>query len=159
MTESITEPLLVIFVSSLPISELRGGIPLAISRFHLTPITGYFLAVLGNIIPVVPLLVYLPKITDILRKIRFLDRFFKWLFVRTRHKHGAKFKKFGALALVSLVAIPFPATGAWTGSLAAYVFGVKFRYAFPLIVVGIMIAGIIVTLANLGIISFLSLFG
>lgn len=159
MIESITEPLLVVFVSALPVSELRGGIPLAISKFHIAPMTAYFLAILGNIIPVVPLLLCLPRITDILKRIAILDRFFQRLFAHTRRKHDSKFKKFGAFALILLVAIPFPATGAWTGSVAAYLFGVKFRYAFPLIILGVIIAGIIVTLANLGVISFLGLLG
>ncbi len=151
------EPLLVVFVAILPVSELRGAIPLAIAKFHMSPISAYFLAVVGNVIPVIPLLLYLPKITDLLRKVPILDRFFQWLFARTRRRHHQKFNKFGALALVLLVAIPFPATGAWTGSLAAYLFKVKFRYAFLLIFLGILIAGIIVTLAHLGTISFLGL--
>lgn len=153
--EPLIEPLWVVFVATLPISELRGAIPLAIAKFHLSPITAYFLAVIGNLIPVIPLLLYLPKITGLLSKVPVLDRLFQWLFAYTRRRHHQKFNKFGALALVLLVAIPFPATGAWTGSLAAYLFKVKFRYAFFLIFLGILIAGIIVTLANLGVISFL----
>jgi uncharacterized membrane protein len=53
------------------------------------------------------------------------------------------------------VAVPLPGTGAWTGSIAAFVFGIRFWYAFPAIVGGIIIAGIIVTLTSLGIISFI----
>ncbi|MBU4227890.1 small multi-drug export protein, partial [bacterium] len=53
------------------------------------------------------------------------------------------------------VAIPLPATGAWTGSVAAFIFGIRFWYAFPTIVGGVMIAGVIVILASLGVIRFI----
>ena len=48
--------------------------------------------------------------------------------------------------MVVLVAIPLPMTGAWTGSLAAWVFHIPPRSAIPLISLGVLIAGVIVTL-------------
>ena len=53
--------------------------------------------------------------------------------------------KYGAIGLALFVAIPLPVTGAWTGSLAAIVFDIKPKYAFPAIVLGVTIAGIIVS--------------
>ena len=95
-----------------------------------------------------PLLLYLGPVSNFLRRIGFMDRFFDWIFARTRKRSGA-LEKYGALGLVLFVAIPLPVTGAWTGSAAAFLFGIPFRKAFPLIVAGVAIAGAIVTVAVL----------
>ncbi|MFQ5796496.1 MAG: COG2426 family protein [Candidatus Bipolaricaulia bacterium] len=149
----IYDALAVILVSALPISELRGGIPLAIVHYDMTPISAYLLGITGNLIPVVLLLCYLERTAAWLSRSPAFDRFLHWLFSYTRRRHQMKVARWGALALVVLVAIPLPATGAWTGSLVAFVFGVEFRYAFPLITLGVLIAGGIVTLSSVGILA------
>lgn len=142
------------FISALPITELRGAIPIALIIYKMPIFPAYFFAVLGNIMPVIFLLLYLKPFSDFLCRWHFLNIFFKWLFKRT-HQYEEKFEKYGALFLLVFVAVPLPGTGAWTGSIAAFVFGIRFWYAFPAIVGGIIIAGIIVTLTSLGIISFI----
>jgi len=141
-------------ISMLPISELRGAIPVAIGIYHLNPIEAYFLAVIGNIIPVVFILKYLEPVSEYLMfKSKFFNKFFTYLFERTRKKHNGKFEKWGALALITFVAIPLPITGGWSGALAAFVFGIPFKRALPLIFLGIMIAGVIVTGLSLGVLK------
>jgi uncharacterized membrane protein len=142
------------FIAALPITELRGAIPLALTIYKMPVFPAYFFAVLGNIVPVIFLLLYLKPFSDFLCRWHFLNIFFKWLFKRT-HQYEEKIEKYGALFLLVFVAVPLPGTGAWTGSIAAFVFGIRFWYAFPAIVGGIIIAGIIVTLTSLGIISFI----
>jgi uncharacterized membrane protein len=142
------------FISALPITELRGAIPIALIIYKMPVFPAYFFAVLGNIMPVIFLLLYLKPFSDFLCRWHFLNIFFKWLFKRT-HQYEEKFEKYGALFLLVFVAVPLPGTGAWTGSIAAFVFGIRFWYAFPAIVGGIIIAGIVVTLTSLGIISFI----
>jgi uncharacterized membrane protein len=141
------------FISALPITELRGAIPIALIIYKMPIFPAYFFAVLGNIMPVIFLLLYLKPFSDFLCRWHFLNIFFKWLFKRT-YQYEKKIEKYGAFLLV-FVAVPLPGTGAWTGSIAAFVFGIRFWYAFPAIVGGIIIAGIIVTLTSLGIISFI----
>ena len=85
---------------------------------------------------------------------RIFDRFFKWLFSWTRSRHAKKFELYEEMALIILVAIPLPMTGAWTGSLAAFVFGISYKKALPLIFLGVCIAAAIVTLLSLGVINF-----
>lgn len=150
MTEQM---LIVLLLAALPVSELRGAIPVAISLYHFDPVIAYLLGVLGNVLPVPFWLKLLEPVTSLLRRSSPLDRLIAWLFARTRRRHSATVERMGALALVLLVAIPLPATGAWTGALVAHVFGIPFRYALPLIVVGVGIAGVIVTLATLGVLQ------
>lgn len=145
--------IVVILAAMLPFSELRGAIPLAIKVYELTPIEAFLLGVAGNIIPVVFLLYFLGPLEKRLRIIKVFDRFFESLFHRTRKKHSERIDRYGALALVTFVAIPLPITGAWTGVAVAYVFDIEKRYAFPAIVAGVLLAGIVVTLATLGVIN------
>ena len=142
-------------LSMLPISELRGSIPLAIGFYNMDPLKAYLISVIGNIIPVVFILKYIDTISEyLMSKSKFFNKFFTHLFERTRRKHNGKFEKWGALALITFVAIPLPVTGGWSGALAAFVFGIPFKKALPLIFLGIMIAGVIVTGLSLGVWGF-----
>lgn len=143
--------LAVVVIAMLPVSELRGAIPWAASQ-GIGLGQAYALAVAGNSIPVVPLLLGLGPASKWLRRWRAFDRFFEWLFARTRRR-GKLVEKYEALGLIPFVAIPLPVTGAWTGCAAAFVFGVRFWYALPAIVAGILIAGVIVSLACAGVVS------
>ena len=143
-----------LLVAALPIGELRAAIPLGLVQYEMHPLWAYSLGVIGNMIPVPFLLLLLSKVSDLLRRMSIFDRFLTWLFAYTQRRHSALFNKFGAFALIVFVAIPLPATGAWSGSLAAVLFGVPFKHALPLIALGVMIAGILVTLSVLGIWSF-----
>lgn len=141
-----SKELVVIFVAAIPIFELRGSIPLAVFTFGFDPLTAFLLSIIGNMIPVIPLLLYLEPVSNFLRRWKTWDIFFTWLFNRTRHKHSAQFEKYGSIGLALFVGIPLPATGAWTGCAAAFVFGFKFKNAFFAIFAGIILAGIIITM-------------
>ncbi len=149
---SIPDWFSVILVAAMPISELRGAIPVAI-MYGFDPFTAYVLAVIGNLIPVVPLLLWLKPVSNELRRYKSWDKFFDWLFTRTHHRHSDYFEKYGAIALSLFVAIPLPVTGAWTGCAAAFVFGIKLRHSLPAIFLGVLIAGLIVTLTSLGVLK------
>ena len=146
--------LAVILIAMLPVAELRGAIPWAVhpQGGGMSLGMAYVLAVVGNAIPVVPLLLGLGPVSNVLRRWSIFDRFFEWLFARTRRR-GKLVEKYEALGLIPFVAIPLPVTGAWTGAVAAFVFGVRFWYALPAILAGIMIAGLIVASACAGFIT------
>jgi len=138
----LPKELVVIILGALPVSELRGAIPAALV-FGLTPFKAYCISFIGNILPVAPLLFLLRPVSEWLRKFPLWKKFFDWLFERTRKK-AHLVEKFEAIGLILFVAIPLPVTGAWTGCVAATLFKIRFRYAFPAIVLGIAIAGVIV---------------
>jgi len=144
----------VFLIAMSPIFELRGSIPMALGAYHLPVWSAFLISVAGNILPVIFILLLLESVSGYLsRHSRFFNRFFAWIFARTRKKHAKKFESAKALALMIFVAIPLPLTGAWTGALCAFIFGIPFKKAFPAIVGGVVIAGVIVTLATLGIIK------
>lgn len=139
-----------LFFAALPISEVRGAIPLAIGVYGYPPIEAYLLAVFGNILPIIPLLLFLGPVSDYLRRFAFWDKFFTWLFARTRRKYIQEHENFGLTALAIFVAIPLPMTGAWTGCAVAFLLGFRFWPAFLAISAGVIIAGLIVTAAVMG---------
>jgi len=149
----------VLVVSMLPIFELRGGIPCGFV-LNLVWWKTYLMAVLGNLVPVVPILLFIDPVSNWLRRhIESADKFFEWLFSRTRRKTEAGIRRYGIFfGLMVFVAIPLPVTGAWTGCIAAFLFGIKFRYSLPAIVLGVLIASIIVSIVTYGTATVIELF-
>jgi len=149
---------IVIVVGALPISELRGAIPLALS-FGMPIARAFWLSVLGNCLIVAPALFLFEPVTKFLRKFKVWSRFFDWVFERTK-KNSDSIQKYEALGLAIFVAIPLPMTGAWSGVIAASLFKIRFRYAFIAIVAGVICAGLIVSaLCALGMLSYKAVAG
>ena len=133
----------IVLVAALPIFELRLAIPLGVMKFGLPLSEVYFLSLLGNLIPVLPLLIFFKFFFHRLENIKILGKFFKWWFSKVERKSKIV-QRWGFWGLVIFVSIPLPVTGAWTGAVAATLFEVKIKKAFLAIAIGVAIAGIIV---------------
>jgi len=140
----LAKEIIVLIIAALPIAELRGALPVAINIFHMPWYWAFLLAIIGNLIPVPILLLFLDSIARLISKVNIGRRFVDWVFERTR-KHGKIIERYERIGLMLFVAIPLPFTGAWTGSIAAFLLGMKFKYAFLSILCGVIIAGAIVT--------------
>ena len=147
------QELVIFLIAASPVVELRGAIPLALLVYELPLWQAFFLSVAGNMVPVLLLPIFGVVSGRLSRRFSIFEQYFTWLFERTQRKHKKKFERFYAFALVVFVAIPLPFTGAWTAMVAAFVFGIPFRRAFPLILVGVIIAGVIVSALTLGILN------
>jgi len=143
--------IMTVIVAALPISEVRGAIPLAIGVYGFGPWQAYLLSVAGNLLPVIPLLLFLGPVSDYLRRFAIGDRFFTWLFARTRRKYIKDHENFGLMALAVFVAVPLPMTGAWTGCAIAFLMGFRFWPALVSIAAGVLVAGIVVLAAVTGV--------
>ena len=137
--------LVTVAVAALPVAEVRGAIPAGLALGLNLP-QAFLWACLGNLIPVVPLLIWLNSVSKGLSRFPAGKRFFEWLFSRTAAKADLV-RRFQAVGLALFVAVPLPLTGAWTGCAAAVLFKLPFRLAFPAIAAGILGAGLIVSLA------------
>ncbi len=145
---NLSHILAVLAIAASPISELRGAIPVAIIGFQFPWYYAYLLAIIGNFLPVPFILLFADALTRLLSKVDLFKRMLNWLFERTRRR-GKIIEKYGGIGLALFVAVPLPLTGAWTGSLIAVLLGLRFKNAILSIFAGIIIAGIIVTLATL----------
>lgn len=141
-----------LLIAMIPIGELRVALPLALTKYNIYLPLAFLISVIGNMLPVIFIVYFLEPIHLFLSKhSRFFRWFFNWLFHYTRKRHSKKFEVLEEVALVTFVAIPLPMTGAWSGALAAFVFGIPPKKSLPLITLGVIIAGIIVSLLTLGI--------
>ena len=155
LLKGVPAEILTIIVAMLPIAELRGAIPLALG-LKLSITKAYSLAVIGNLIPVLPILFFLGPVSNYLRKFSLFDTFFTWLFKRTQAR-SKLIERLELLGLALFVAVPLPITGAWTGAVAAFLFQFRIRDAFGAICLGVLVAGVVVTLACLGVLHFIPL--
>ncbi len=151
----------IIAISTLPIVELRGAIPVGhilypdtekstrLGRDDFERSARIFIyAVVGNMLPVPLILLLLGPISRICMKVPWGKRFFDWLFARTRRR-TADIEKYETLGLTVFVAIPLPATGAWTGAMAGWLLGMSFGHCLLSIFLGVSIAGVIMTVLAL----------
>lgn len=151
----------IVAISLLPIVELRGAIPVGhvlIGDDDETTHLGaedwrragkvFLWAVVGNMLPLPFILLLLGPLTRLAMKWGPGKRFFDWLFARTRRK-TADIEKYGFWGLAIFVAVPLPVTGAWTGAMAAWLLGIRPMPAFISILLGVLVAGCIMTALSL----------
>ena len=141
-------------ISMIPVIELRGGLPYGILNGLSLPLAS-LAAVTGNMLPVPFILFFIEKIFELLRKyIPKMNNFICRMESRAASKRET-IEKYGYVGLLILVAIPLPGTGAWTGSMIAAVLNIRMKRAIPPILVGVVIAGLLVSLATSGVVTWL----
>jgi len=139
----------IFFGSMIPWVEARYIMYYAIEFLNWPWWRAFPLAVLGNLLPIPFILLFFKYVEKFLRNYKSWSRLMDWLFERTRKRADAKIKRYEHLGLLIFVAIPLPFTGAWTGVLIAYLFGLKFGRSLITIFVGIIIAALIITALTL----------
>ncbi len=146
MTKEIA---LTLLATVLPISELRGGIPLGIS-LGLDPWFTFSIVVAANALIFFPIFFALRLFYDkLLSRIPLFDQYLDSL----RKRGKPKVDKYGFWGLFLFVAIPLPVTGAYTGTILAWLLGMDWRKAFPAVGLGVIVAGVVVLLITLGVTS------
>jgi uncharacterized membrane protein len=153
LLKALPHELIVFIISATPVIEVRGAVPIALLYFKLPVLTTLLLCVVGSILPVFPVLWFLKTLVDKMRKANLFDRFFAWLFARTRSKSRI-IEEFELVGLTIFIAIPFPGTGVWTGTIAAYLLGLPWIPTFICAAIGTAIASLIMWAASVGIINF-----
>lgn len=133
-------------LSLLPIAELRGGIPLAVAN-GISLITAYFLCVIANMLVIPIFYTFLKTLHNLFYKVRVYQLVFDRYVHRTLNRAEVKVRKYGYWGVMLFVAIPLPVTGAYTGTLAAWLLKLDMKKAFWFLALGVVIAGIIVSIA------------
>jgi len=148
---TLEEIVKVLITTFLPYLELRAAIPLAL-YFGASPVEAFIVGVLGNLVPVIPIMLFLPLLARWAERLPLFHRLFVWIEQRTE-KQQRTVNKYGFIGLTMFVAIPLPMTGVWTGALVSYLLGIRKRYAFFALMLGVVCAGILVTLMASGFIQ------
>lgn len=151
LSGKISKEFIVFLISMIPILELRGSI-LAAGFMKMEFLSTYIAAVIGNMLPIPFILMFINKIFDWLKK----TKTFRPMVEKLENKAMSKsdqIHKYGKFGLFLFVAIPLPGTGAWTGALIASLLGMKTREALPWIFLGVVTAGLVMSLLSFGIIK------
>ncbi|AEJ61638.1 small multi-drug export protein [Spirochaeta thermophila DSM 6578] len=140
--------LLTALLTLAPVSELRGGLPFALAQ-GLHPVFAYLYCVTLNSLVAPLLYLFLNTIHRALLGIPVYHRIAERLLERARRKVHDQVERYGMWGLMVFVAVPLPVTGAYTGTLGAWILGLPLRKTAPAVTLGVVIAGIIVLLVTL----------
>lgn len=151
---SLKNYLWVFFLSMVPVLELRAAIPIG-ATLGLEWVANYLICVIGNMIPVPFILLFIRHVLEWMKKVPHLNKIAIWVESKAQ-KNTPKVQKYASLGLLIFVALPLPGTGAWTGALVAAMLDMRMKYAIPSIFCGVLIAGLIMSLASYGLVSFLT---
>lgn len=131
-------------ISMIPVVELRGAIPIGVG-LGLTHMEAMAVSIIGNMLPVPFIILFIrPIFKWMTRKSEKLGRLAEKLQTKAEGKWD-RIHRFQFFALTLFVAIPLPGTGAWSGALIAAVMNMRLRNALPSVLLGVVIAGILVT--------------
>ncbi len=140
----------VFLISMLPLIELRGAIPWGVVVLKLPIWEVVFVSIVSNIILIPLIYLFLVLGNKLLSNFKIWQKFWAWMVARVHRKFTDKYYKAGLLGLCLFVAVPLPGTGAWTGTIAAYVFGFRKRDIMWSVGCGVVIAGMAISLLTFG---------
>ena len=150
--------IMVFFISMVPLIELRGAIPYS-QVMGLPLLESYIIAIIGNMLPVPIIYLFARKVLEWGADKPVIGGFFTWCLEKGKHggeKLQAKAGKGLFIALLLFVGIPLPGTGAWTGTLAASLLDIDFKSSILAVMGGVLLAGVIMGLASVGVLGALN---
>ena len=151
MLDMFPEWFQIFFGSMLPWIESRYVIVYAINFLGWPWWNALPIAVIGNMLPIPFILLFFKFVEKFLRNYKFWTNIMDWLFAKTRKRADKKIRRYEYLGLLLFVAVPLPFTGAWTGALIAYLFGLDFsKSLFTIFIVVIIAATIMIVLVFTG---------
>jgi len=133
----------------MPFLELRASIPYGVLSTDMNWILVFFICVLANIIlaPIVYFL--LDKTVHLFFFIKPFKKVYDYYIIKTQKKIHKYVEKYGELGVALFIAVPLPGSGVYSGALAAYIIGMSYKDFIKAAVIGVLIAGVIVTAISL----------
>lgn len=158
LSGSFGKEAIIFIISMIPILELRGGLLVAGPLLGVPMAKAVPLCVLGNIIPVPFILLLITPIFTWMKGTKTFKPMVDKLEAKAMSKKDS-IERAEFWGLVLFVGIPLPGTGAWTGSLIAALLGIKFKKAFPAVILGILLATVIMCVVSYGMLGSVNLLG
>jgi len=141
--------LTLIIITFLPLLELRASIPYGIFQTDMHWFVIFAVCVATNMVLGVMVYFFLDKIIHLFLHIKIIDKYYQRYVERTQRKIHKYVEKYGELAVAVFIAIPLPGSGSYSGALAAYIIGLGYRKFIIANIIGVLIAGILVTIIAL----------
>lgn len=147
--DKIPEELIAFVISLCPVLECRGGM-IAARLMEIPFLKAFLICYLGNMLPIPFIILFIRKIFEFLRRFKFFEKIVLKLEAKTE-KNKEKVLKYESWGLLLFVAIPLPGTGGWTGALMAALLDIRMKKSLPIIALGVLIAGFIMSAITYGI--------
>ncbi len=147
-TDKMPPEITVFIISLMPVLEIRGGM-IAARLLEMDFLKAFIICYLGNMLPIPFIILFIRKIFELLRRFSFFERIIERLEAKTE-RNKDKVLKYKAWGLLLFVAIPLPGTGGWTGALMAALLDIRLKRALPIIAIGVLIAGFIMSAITYG---------
>ncbi len=142
----LEEIVILILMTMVPFLELRASIPYGILFLGMHWFTVFFVCVISNLILAPLVYIFVNYIMQFFLKIKFIDNIYQKFVIRTQKKVNPYVDKYGKIGLALFIGIPFPGSGVYSGGLGAYLLGFDFKDYIKASIIGVLIAGILVTL-------------
>ena len=143
------EILNLVWITLLPFLELRASIPYGILKAGLGWVLVFVVCVVTNIVLGAALYPLIDTITKTAKRIGFIDRLYRAYIKRTQRRIDGYVDRYGELGVAIFIGIPLPGSGVYSGALAAYLIGLNYRKFIIADIIGVLIAGVIVTIVSL----------
>lgn len=143
LRDKVPDELTVFLISLMPVLEIRGGM-IAARLLEMDFLKAFAICYVGNMLPIPFIILFIRKIFEFLRRFKFFERIIVKLEKKTE-KNKDKVMRYEAWGLLLFVAIPLPGTGGWTGALMAALLDIRIRRSLPIIAIGVLIAGFIMS--------------
>lgn len=147
--DKIPEELIAFVISLCPVLECRGGM-IAARLMEIPFVKAFLICYFGNMLPIPFIILFIRKIFEFLRRFKFFEKIVLKLEAKTE-KNKEKVLKYESWGLLLFVAIPLPGTGGWTGALMAALLDIRMKKSLPIIALGVLIAGFIMSGLTYGI--------
>lgn len=147
--DKLPDELVVFIISVLPVLELRGGM-IAARLMEMDFLKAFLICYVANMLPIPFIILFIRKIFEFLRRFKFFANIIERLEKKTE-KNKDKVLRYEAWGLLLFVAIPLPGTGGWTGALMAALLDIRMKKSLPIIALGVLIAGFIMSGLTYGI--------
>ena len=141
--DKVPDELIVFLISLLPVLEIRGGM-IAARLMEMSFAKAFIICYIGNMLPIPFIILFIRKIFEFLRKSKFFEKIILKLEAKTE-KNKDKILRYKSWGLLLFVAIPLPGTGGWTGALMAALLDIRIKRSLPIIALGVLIAGFIMS--------------
>ena len=147
-TDKMPAEITVFIISLMPVLEIRGGM-IAARLLEMDFLKAFIICYIGNMLPIPFIILFIRKIFELLRRFSFFERIIERLEAKTE-RNKEKVLRYKAWGLLLFVAIPLPGTGGWTGALMAALLDIRLKRALPIIAIGVLIAGFIMSAITYG---------
>ena len=152
----INNILYLIFITLLPFLELRASIPYGINVFRMPWLNVFIVCVIANIILGILIYFMLEKFVKFFLRYKIFSKPYNKIVLTTQKKIQKSVDKYGELGVALFIGVPLPGSGVYSGALGAYVIGLNFKKFIIANIIGVLIAGTIVTIISTGVLQLVS---